>query len=172
MRVRVAPQHQVGGLWMARTILGLGAEVSTPLENRTVAPSRATITGPQLRQALRRPRSAGYVTALGKMDVAGHQVDKAAQDTLVAAIAAEFPDLTIQQRPLGIVCKCFLGSPYVVHICDLDLNIVEHFEHFRSMPQPYERARPLALHPSYAFIEVYADSLRAIAADGSVSVIE
>lgn len=157
---------------MARTILGVGEKVATPLENRTIAPSRATISGPQLRQLLRRPRSAGYVTTLGKMDVAGHQVDKAAQETLVAAIAAEFPDLTIEQRPLGIVCKCFLGPPYVVHICDLDLNIVEHFEHTRSMPQPFERARSLALHPSYAFVEVYADSLRAIASDGSVSVIE
>lgn len=157
---------------MARTILGGGSQVSPSLQTRATAPSLASITGGQLRQLLRRPRSPAYVAALSKMDVAGHQIDTASRDALIAAIAAEFPDLTIEQRPLGIVSECFLGPPYKVHICDLDHNIVEHFEHFRSMPQPFERARALALHPSYAFVEVYADSLRAVATDGSVSAIE
>jgi hypothetical protein len=40
------------------------------------------------------------------------------------------------------------------------------------MPPLYERARALALHPSYLFIEIYPDTLRAISIDGSVSVIE
>ena len=36
---------------------------------------------------------------------------------------------------------------------------------------PFERARALVLHPSYAFIEVYPDTVRAIGLDGTVSVI-
>jgi len=40
------------------------------------------------------------------------------------------------------------------------------------MPPLYESARSLALHTSYAFIEIYDDTLRVISVDGSVSVIE
>ncbi len=40
------------------------------------------------------------------------------------------------------------------------------------MLPPFERARSLALHPSYALVEVYTDKLRAIARDGTVSVLE
>jgi hypothetical protein len=38
------------------------------------------------------------------------------------------------------------------------------------MPPLFERARALALHPSYAFVEVYSDVLRAVSVDGSVAV--
>jgi hypothetical protein len=73
---------------------------------------------------------------------------------------------------LGVVSRCYLGAPYIVHMCDLGGNIVEHYESGRAMPSLFERARALALHSSYAFIEVYPDVLRAISANGSVSVIE
>ena len=39
------------------------------------------------------------------------------------------------------------------------------------MPPLFERARSLARHNTYRFIEVYADSLRAVSEDGSVSVL-
>jgi hypothetical protein len=39
------------------------------------------------------------------------------------------------------------------------------------MAAPFERARCLALHPSYAFIEIFKDTLRAVFLDGAVSVI-
>jgi hypothetical protein len=39
------------------------------------------------------------------------------------------------------------------------------------MPAPFEGARALALHPSYAFIEVYTDGCRAVGADGAVAWI-
>ena len=110
--------------------------------------------------------------AMTRLDAGTHHANRAALDSLIDAIANEFPELGIEQRPLGIVSQCYLGAPYEVHICDLGGGIIEHFETFRSMPALYERARALALHRSYTFIEIYADSLRAVGLDGSVSVIE
>ena len=107
-----------------------------------------------------------------RLDAGTHQADRTALDGLVEAIGNEFPELGIEQRPIGIVSQCYLGSPYEVHICDLGGGIIEHFETFRSMPTVYERGRALALHRSYAFIEIYPDTMRAVALDGSVSVIE
>ena len=120
---------------------------------------------------LRQKRSKGFVDQIGKIDVSHHHHDQQALDELIAAIGAEFPELTIDQRPLGIVAKCYLGHPYEVHVCDLAGGIVEHFELGRAMPPLFERARSLARHNTYRFIEVYADSLRAVSEDGSVSVL-
>jgi hypothetical protein len=136
------------------------------------AAPQVPLRGPQLLQRLRQTRSSAYVDAMKRLDVGAHHADRAALESLVAAIANEFPELGIEQRPLGIVSRCFLGSPYEVHICDLGGGIVQHFETFRSMPPLFERARSLASHPAYAFIEVYADTLRAVSSDGSVSVID
>jgi len=107
-----------------------------------------------------------------RLDAGTHQSDRAALESLIEAISNEFPELGIEQRPIGIVSQCYLGEPYEVHICDLEGGIIEHFETFQSMPPLYERARTLALHPSYAFIEIYQDTLRAVSTDGAVSVIE
>jgi len=109
---------------------------------------------------------------LARLDAGTHHADRTALDALIEAIANEFPELGIEQHPMGIVSQCFLGAPYEVHICDLGGGIVEHFETFRSMPPLYERGRALALHQSYAFVEIYPDTLRAVSIDGSVSVIE
>jgi hypothetical protein len=109
---------------------------------------------------------------MARLDAGAHHADRTALEGLVGAISDEFPELGIEQRPMGIVSRCYLGAPYQVHICDLAGDIIEHFETFKPMPPPYERGRALAIHPSYAFIEVYADSLRAISLDGAVSVIE
>lgn len=148
----------------------LGSPVSQEKQSRT-EPARRThahLAGPQLAMRLREKRSAKYVEAVQRLDAGTHQQSAAA---LQDAIASEFPELTIDQRPLGIVSKCFLGEPYEVHRCDLDGNIVEHFERHRAMPPLFERARGLAAHGAYKFIEIYADSLRAITADGSVAVL-
>jgi len=157
---------------MPRPILGTpqvrtSASASTP----TVAP-RSTLQGPRLQQRLRQARSKAYIQAVTRLDAGTHHADRAGLDALIEAIANEFPELGIEQRPMGIVSQCYLGTPYEVHICDLSGGIVEHFEIFRLMPPLYERARALALHRSYAFIEVYPDSLRAVGLDGEVSVIE
>ena len=155
---------------MGRQILG------GPTHGLATAPAaqiwiNQTLAGPRLAARLRQKRSNGFVDLIGKIDVSHHHHDQQALDQLIAAIGAEFPELTIDQRPLGIVAKCYLGHPYEVHVCDLAGGIVEHFELGRAMPPLFERARSLARHNTYRFIEVYADSLRAVSEDGSVSVL-
>ena len=160
---------------MPRAILG-GPKSLTRIETASAtspsSPTRTTLRGPQLQQRLRQKRSSVYVEAMRRLDVGTHHADRAAFDSLTEAILNEFPELGIDQRPLGIVSRCYLGSPYEVHICDLDGGIIQHFKTHQSMPPLFERGRSLALHPAYAFIEVYSDTLRAVTADGSVSVIE
>ena len=155
---------------MARPILGAPQARVHPIAS-SPGP-RSTIQGPELQHRLRQTRSHAYVDAMKRLDAGTHHADRAALEALIDAIASEFPELGIEQRPLGIVSQCYLGAPYEVHICDLGGGIVEHFETFRAMPPLYERARALAAHSSYAFIEIYSDTMRAVSLDGSVSVIE
>ena len=153
----------------------LGTPQSSKINTAGTAPStapRSSLQGPRLQQRLRQTRSKAYLDAMKRLDVGTHHADRSALEALVEAIASEFPELGIEQRPLGIVSQCYLGAPYEAHICDLAGGIVEHFETFRAMPTHYQRGRGLALHPSYAFIEIYADTLRAVSIDGTVSVIE
>lgn len=162
---------------MGRQIIGGPANVdatahSTQNRNQPDSAFEQRLGGPRLATRLRQKRSKRYIEGIGKIDVSHHLHDQQALDQLLESISAEFPDLTIEQRPLGIVAKCYLGHPYEVHICDLAGGIVEHFEVGRPMAQVLERARSLARHRTYSFIEVYADTLRAVSEDGSISVIE
>ncbi len=156
---------------MGRQILG-GTTQSPTTELKTQIRIDQTLSGPRLAARLRQKRSKSLLDQIGKIDAGHRHHDQQALDQLIAVIGAEFPDLTIEQRPLGIVAKCYLGHPYEVHVCDLAGGIVEHFELGRSMSALFERARSLARHSTYSFIEVYADTLRAVSEDGSVSVIE
>ena len=134
-------------------------------------PHSSPATRAQLESRLRRKRSAGYLEAVRRLDAGTHLADREALKSLLEEISREFPDLSLDQLPLGILSTCHLGAPYQVHICDLGGEIVEHYETFRPMPAPFESARSLALHPSYAFVEVYADGCRAVSPDGAVAWI-
>lgn len=159
---------------MPRPILGTSQNTSKTVSPTSTpnVPACSFLQGPKLQQRLRQSRSYAYVEAMRRLDAGTHHADRNALQSLIEAIATEFPELGIEQRPIGIVSQCYLGAPYEVHICDLGGEIIEHFETYRSMPPLYERARSLALHPAYAFIEVYPDTLRAVSLNGSVSVIE
>ena len=50
-------------------------------------------------------------------------------------------------------------------------GIIEHYQKGEPLPDGMERARALAMHGAYAFIEVYSDILRVIGKDGSVAVV-
>jgi hypothetical protein len=157
---------------MPRPILGT-SNVSSKITRQpteSLAPTRPPVQGPRLQKQLRCSRSRAYIEAMTRLDAHAHNADAAALQDLIEAIANEFPELGIDQRPLGIVQRCYLGQPYEVHICSLKGEIIEHYETYRSMPPLFERARTLALHPAYAFVEVYADALRAVSVDGTVSV--
>lgn len=156
---------------MGRHILG------GPTQGLTTAPGAQIrieqgLAGPRLAARLRQKRSKSLIDQMSKIDAGHHHHNQQALDQLIAAIGAEFPELTIEQRPLGIVAKCYLGHPYEVHVCDMAGGIVEHFKLGQPMTHLFERARSLARHSTYSFIEVYADTLRAVSEDGSVSVIE
>lgn len=158
---------------MARPILGAPGTRVDPIGARASG-SRATssLSGPRLAQRLREKRSRRYLDAVKRLDAGTHHADAAGLQELLEAISAEFPELGIEQHPLGFVSRCYLGAPFVVHICDVAGNIVEHFENWKTMPAVFERARGLALHGAYDFIEVYPDVLRAIDSSGGVAVIE
>lgn len=156
---------------MRRLLLGQQAASVARLEPAT-GRKTATTTGPQLAYRLRQRRSPRYLQAVARLDAGRHLGDRAALDQLLEAIAAEFPDLTLDQRPLGLVSVCHLGEPYEVHICDFSGDILDHYKRGQAMPPLYERARRLATHPSYMFIEVYPDALRAVTATGTVAVNE
>lgn len=157
------PRPIIGAPLTANAILSCRAPVTAP---------RSTLHVPRLDERLRTKRSKAYVEAMSCLDAGTHHADRSALDGLIKAIAEEFPDLGIDERPIGIVSRCFLGAPYEVHICDLDGSIIEHFQTYRAMPPRFEAGRTLALHPLYAFVEVYPTALRAVSQDGSVSVIE
>ena len=156
---------------MARSILG--TETRSPALTVDATPARAKthLSPPQVAQRLRQKRSFAYLEQMKRLDAGTHQPNAAALQEMLDAIAAEFPELRIDDRPIGVVSRCFLGSPYEVHICDLAGGIIEHFQHWRSMPPLFERARSIAAHGAYAFIEIYVSTIRAVAADGSVSVL-
>lgn len=151
---------------MPKVVLGTSRAANLRVPTR---PARITTSEPNSRVLLKRSRA--YVEAVARLDAGGHIQDRAALESLVKAVAAELPELTIGQRPLGLVCRCFLGAPYIVHICDLGGQIVQHYETYRSMPAPFEPARELALNPAYAFVEVCLNELHAISPDGTVSVV-
>lgn len=158
---------------MPRIILGMPQSGNAKTSKQTQsAPQQRNLRSPQLQQRLRQVRSRSYIEVMTRLDAGTHHHDRAALKVLIDAISNEFPDLGVEHSPIGIVSQCYLGTPYEVHICDLIGEIIEHFETFRSMPPLYERGRALALHPSYAFIEIYRESLRAVSPDGSVAVIE
>jgi hypothetical protein len=148
-----------------RPIIGVNSRTSTTLSTEAV--SRTTRAAPALvAQRLRAPRSKAYVEALAHLDAGTRVADSAALSELLARIGNEFPELTMADLPLGIVAKCYLGEPYEVHILDVTHGIVEHFERGRPLPGGLERARALANHDDYAFVEVYTHELRPVRHDG------
>lgn len=158
---------------MARSILGAsGTRVGSMPELQRALPQTSVLSGVRLQQRLRERRSPRYLAAIKKLDAGTHQANVDAAQALLEAISAEFPELGIDQLPLGIVSRCYLGAPYVVHVCDLAGNIIEHYESWRSMPAPFERGWALALHGAYDFVEIYPDTMRAVEASGAVSVVE
>jgi len=95
--------------------------------------------------------------------------DTVGLQTVLEQIRQEFASFSETELPLGIVAKCYLGTPYEVHILDLEGQIIQHFQLGESMPSPFEKARSLALHPSYVLVEVYPNCLRCVREDGTVS---
>mgnify|MGYP001033089564 CR=1 FL=1 len=128
---------------------------------------------PERNRVLNRKRSAQYIATVTTLDAGGHTATESAREAIIAASRAELPELSIEEFPVGIVSRCYLGDPYEVHTLDLSGGIIHHYEIEEPLPADLERARSLALHPQYTFIEVYRDGeMRAVEKDGTVVLIE
>jgi hypothetical protein len=125
-----------------------------------------------LERRLREKRSSKYVDIMKRLDISGNQMDQSKYQEFLDAVRNEFPDVKFENELLGIVAECHLGKPYEVHSLDLAGNIVVHYKINENMPGVLNRARSLALHGEYVFVEVYIDCLRAVKADGSVTVVK
>ncbi|WFR58365.1 hypothetical protein QA584_04660 [Anaerocolumna sp. AGMB13025] len=123
-----------------------------------------------LERRLREKRSSKYMEMMKQLDISGTQMDQSKFQEFLDTFHSEFADIDYQDQLLGIVAKCYLGKPYEVHTLDLTGDIVVHYKAGENMPGLLNRARSLAMHGDYHFIEVYTDCLRAIKADGSVTV--
>lgn len=161
---------------MARLLLNTSPPPTTALNPRATIAPKTRLSTAVLEARLRQPRSAAYLTALTQMDSGGHVCDPQAVQTLLAALREEFPDLSIEDYPLGIVAQCYLGAPFEVHTFDFGAevhpsNVVHHYKTFETLPAPLEAARSLALSPAYAFVEVYTDKLVPVATTHTVSIV-
>ena len=125
-----------------------------------------------LDRLLRKSRSKEYMDAIHQLDAGGHVHNKKEVNEIINTIKSEFPDVDINGILLGLVAKCYLGAPYEAHTLDLVGEIIEHYKRGETLPGGLDKAKSIALHGGYDFIEVYTDCCRAISSNGSVSVIK
>ena len=125
-----------------------------------------------LDRLLRKSRSKEYMDAIHQLDAGGHVHNKKEVNEIINTIKSEFPDVDINGILLGFVAKCYLGVPYEAHTLDLVGEIIEHYKRGEILPGGLDKAKSIALHGGYDFIEVYTDCCRAINSNGSVSVIK
>ena len=125
-----------------------------------------------LDRLLRKSRSKEYMDAIHQLEAGGHVHNKKEVNEIINTIKSEFPDVDINGILLGFVAKCYLGVPYEAHTLDLVGEIIEHYKRGETLPGGLDKAKSIALHGGYDFIEVYTDCCRAISSNGSVSVIK
>ncbi len=125
----------------------------------------------ELDRMLRKKRSKEYMDALHKLDAGGHVHNQHKVDEIINTIKQEFPEIELGGMLLGYVSICYLGKPYEVHTLDMTGSIIEHYQAGQTLPNGLEKARGIAMHGGYDFIEVYVDCCRAISSSGDVSVI-
>lgn len=124
-----------------------------------------------INRLLRKQRSKAYLDALCKLDAGGHVHNSKQVEEIQKAIRSEFPEVELVGILIGYVAICYLGKPYEVHTLDFTGNIIEHYKAGQMLPDGMEKARSIALHGGYAFIEVYVDCYRAVSANGDVAVV-
>lgn len=157
---------------MARRIIIPGTTRSPETQVGFVSnPVSTGLTGARLQMRLNARRTKAYVEALARLDAGGHALTPASIAELMSMLAAEFPEVSARDLPLGIAAICRLGSPYEVHTLDVCQSILTHYKLGQVLPSGMEKARNLAIHPSYAFVEIYLNHARAVRPDGTVSTI-
>lgn len=157
---------------MGRSIILNPLAAQRALDIRAAAPTNSIkLSKGELESRLRQRRSPKYMRVIRDLDAGGHCQDPRVVEALIAAIQEELPEVTIEKLPIGIVSRCSLGGDYEVHTLDRTGGIVEHYRMHQPLPPLLERARSLALHSQYVFVEVFVDSMVAVRANGEVSLI-
>lgn len=155
---------------MPKPILNVEQKVTQQLDLSKKNSVNTKLDPLKLEKRLREKRSSKYMEIMKQLDISGCHMDQQKYQEFIDAINQEFTDVDFENQLLGIVAKCYLGQPYEVHTLDLTGNIVVHYKRNEDMPGLLNRARSLALHGGYDFIEVYIDCLRAVKSDGTVTV--
>ncbi|WP_448137560.1 hypothetical protein [Sphingobacterium siyangense] len=120
------------------------------------------------RELLKR-RSKRYMELISGLD-AKTLTDTKGMADLMNTIQEEFGTADIANLPLGILAKCFLGHPHEVHTLDLSGTlIIKHYKISEPLPEDFEKARILAKHNAYVFVEIYRDKIILIREDGTAS---
>ena len=147
---------------MARNILGVRRRTTDSLlSERQLAPAARNTA---------RTRSSRYVALLAGLDVgAGNESNLA---RFLEQLRAELAELSLPEQPVGWLAACRLGAPYDVHSLDSAGNIVRHYHGHEALPGLYARARTLAMHPAYLFVELYPNYMIGIRADGTASRVD
>lgn len=153
-------------------ILGKTPKIE-PIRILQTSRQKTRLTPQEHNQVLNRKRSDRYLKTMTTLDAGGHASTIESARIIIDAIHAELPEITIEQFPIGIVSRCYLGSPYEVHTLDLAGGIIEHYEVNKLLPSDLEKARSLCLHPEYVLVEVYCNGeMRAVQQNGEIVFVE
>lgn len=156
---------------MVRRLLLNNQEKQESLIRKYSSAPKVVIKSTDIEVRLRNKRSPEYVKKILNLDTGGVLDRRAEFEKYLETLRTEFPEIPIEDFPVGIVAKCHLGSPYEVHTLDCLGKIIEHYKTNKALPGSLEQARSLALHPAYAFIEVYNHKLIAVSHAGTTSII-
>lgn len=114
-------------------------------------------------------RSEKYLNLIKAIDAELLSETRGKEET-IAKIHEEFGTAQLADLPIGILAKCYLGHPHEVHILDLNATqIIQHYKIGEPLPEHFEKARTLAKHNAYLFVEVYKDKLILIREDGTAA---
>lgn len=156
---------------MPKTILNLGNNEDGKISETMAFKQSQSFENPNI--VLRKKRSKKYIEEIKKLDITAHNITQEQIQGMIDAIKNELPVISIDDLPIGIVTKCYLGESYEVHTLSLiGKSIIRHYKIGESLPNELEKARTLANNKNYAFIEVYQTKIIAVKEDGSVSILE
>lgn len=126
----------------------------------------------EFNERLRQKRSLTCLEQISQLDVGEKLISQTQIQQIMDAIKGEFTDFPDSEMPMGIIAACYLGHPYEVHTIEIETGTIKHYRVSEPLPPLLERARSIAQHPSYAYIEVYRDCLCAIDKKGEVSIVK